>query len=91
MKKPFRHGEEIETFTDGFGRWYAKITFPRPYSSGEMLAYEYRLRRKARDKIRGEIEVRQAEPVARLVVERDLVEHGPGRHGGAISVTYREV
>jgi hypothetical protein len=61
----------LETWADGFGDWYCKVTFDFPGvgNSPEGEELKYSAVRAAKRRIREELKLRQAQPLARLRYE----------------------
>lgn len=81
--------ETVHRWADGFGVWYARITFPDGgYGPDYLEANADRIRLKARRAIRQEILAREAGPIrpVRVEVVKNDVDHMNVMH----SITYKE-
>ncbi len=62
---------QLESWADGFGAWYCKVTFDFPGlgNTPEAERRKYAGLRAAKYRIRQELTLRQAQPLGRLVYE----------------------
>lgn len=70
--------ETVETWTDAFGFWHAKVSFPYPgYGPAHVSTNIDRIRAKARRAIRREILARENGPIrpVRVFVSANHIDH----------------
>lgn len=76
-------------WVDTSGRQHVRISFPRGYSSGEMISSRARIKGKASSRVRAAILARRPGPLPPVRIERVSVEKD-GKDQ-CVAVTYRQV
>lgn len=85
------HHEKTHVWADGFGRWHARIVFPRPgYTADELARHSPRLAAKARRAIRRELSARDLRPEHGHRVRVLSHQDHPASDGRIRLRTYRE-